>query len=47
MYKKKLNSPRKLVAGNKIWESLNETTDIEQRYIVCFVFGILGVDEER
>ena len=30
--------------GKKIWVSLDETTDVEQRYVVAFVFGIL---EER
>lgn len=36
-----------MAAGKYIWVSLDETTDIEQRYVVNFVFGILGVEEER
>ena len=31
----------------KIWASIDETTDVEQRYVACFVFGIIGVPEER
>ena len=46
-YQSKLSSLRKLAAGQKIWVSLDETTDVEQRYIVCLVFGIMGIEEER
>ena len=42
-----MSSLRKLAAGQKIWVSLDETTDVEQRYIVCLVFGIMGIEEER
>ena len=37
---------RNKVAGRKIWVSLDETTDIEQRYIICFIFGVLGDEAE-
>ena len=47
LYQNNLMSMRKLAAGKKLWVSLDETTDIEQRYIVCFVFRVLGVYEEK
>ena len=36
---------RKKAEGQKIWVSLEESTDIEQRHVVCFVIGV--IDEER
>lgn len=33
--------------NNFVWVSLDETTDSEQRYIANFVFGDLGVADER
>lgn len=38
---------QKKSAGQKLWVSLDETTDVEKRFIACFVFGIMGVAEER
>lgn len=38
---------KQIVKGKHIWVSLDETTDSEQRYVVNFVFGVLGVEEER
>ena len=32
---------------NKIRESVDETTDVEQRCIVNFVFGVLGEETEK
>ena len=44
IYEKTMKELRK-ASGQKLWVSIDETTDIEQRYIACFIFGILGVDE--
>ena len=38
---------RKKADGKKIWISIDETTDVQRRYIACFIFGILGEEEER
>ena len=38
---------RRKAHGLKIWVSLDETTDVEGRYVACFVLGILGIEEER
>ena len=34
-------------AGQKIWVSVDETTDIEQRFVACFIFRIMGASKER
>lgn len=34
-------------ADNFIWVSLDECTDCEQRFVANFLFGVLGVEEER
>lgn len=47
IYREKLSSLQKLTAELKLWVSLDETTDVERSYIVCFIFGILGIEEER
>lgn len=47
LYEEILNKLRKLAATKYIWVSVDETTDVEQRYIINFIFGILGVDEEK
>lgn len=47
VYEAKVKSLREKAAGMKLWVSIDETTDVEQRFIACFVFGILGVEEER
>lgn len=33
--------------GKQIWVTLDETTDVEQRMVANFVFGILGDENER
>lgn len=38
---------RRKVNGQKLWVFLDETTDVEQRIVFNFVFGILGVVDER
>ena len=38
---------RKKAAGNRIWASMDETTDIEQRHVACFVFGVMDVEGEE
>lgn len=38
---------RAIAAGNYIWISIDETTDCEQRYVINFVFGVLGLERER
>ncbi|KAK3895823.1 hypothetical protein Pcinc_000438 [Petrolisthes cinctipes] len=38
---------RRKACGKKIWVSLDETTDVEQRCIVNLVFGVLGDETER
>lgn len=38
---------RQKAADNFIWITLDETTDCEQGFVVNFVFGVLGVDEEK
>lgn len=47
IYEDCVDKMKRIVSGKNIWVSLDETTDIEQRYVVNFVFGILGVEEER
>lgn len=47
LYKETLSDLRHKVDGKKLWVSLDETTDVEQRYVACFVFGILGEEVER
>ncbi|KAG7173974.1 Translation initiation factor IF-2-like 25, partial [Homarus americanus] len=38
---------RRKACGKKIWVSLDETTDVEQRCIVNLIFGVLGDETER
>ncbi|XP_063610355.1 uncharacterized protein LOC134785688 [Penaeus indicus] len=47
VYKSKISKLRKKVAGKKLWVSIDETTDVEQRFVACFVLGILGEEDER
>lgn len=47
LYQECLQKLREKAADNFIWITLDETTDVEQRYVVNFVFGILGVEEEK
>jgi len=39
-----MNEIKKLINGKKIWISMDETTDIEGRYIVNTIIGILSHD---
>ena len=43
-YTEKMNEIKKLINGKKIWISMDETTDIEGRYIVNTIIGILSHD---
>ena len=47
IYNKTMKELRRKAFGQKLWVSLDETTDVDQRYIACFIFGVLGVEEER
>lgn len=47
LYKVMLGKLREKADGKYIWVSLDETTDVDQRYVANFVFGILGEEEER
>lgn len=41
-----LEKIRGKVGENNIWISVDETTDVEQRYVAHFIIGILGIEEE-
>lgn len=47
LYNVTLDMLRGKAKDNGIWVSLDETSDVEQRCVVNFVFGVLGVQEER
>lgn len=47
LYDKCIDRLKTIAANKYIWISNDETTDCEQRYVANFVFGILGVDDER
>lgn len=47
VYEEYVEKMKRIAAGKYLWVSIDETTDSEQRYVVNFVFGILGVEEER
>ena len=47
IYENTMKHLRGKANGRKLWVSIDESTDVEQRYVACFVFGILGVEEER
>ena len=47
MYDSTMKKLREKATGQKLWASIDESTDVEQRYVACFVFGILGVEGER
>ena len=46
IYKETIDFLRKLTERNS-GVSIDETCDCEQRYVACFVFGILGEEKER
>lgn len=47
LYDKMIEKLRSKAAGKRIWVSLDETTDVEQRMVANFVFGILDDESER
>ena len=47
IYENTMKHLRGKANGQKLWVSIDESTDVEQRYVAYFVFGILGVEEER
>lgn len=47
LYNETLDRLREKVGDNSIWVSLDETTDVDERCVANFVFGILGPEEER
>lgn len=47
LYKNIITRLQTMAAGKKLWVSLDETTDVDQRYVACFVFGIMGDKTER
>lgn len=47
LYDKMIEKLRAKAAGKRIWITLDETTDKEQRMVANFVFGILDDENER
>lgn len=47
LYKKMIENLRVKAAEKYIWVSLDETTDVEQRMVANFVFGILGDESDH
>ncbi|KAG7159059.1 putative CGG triplet repeat-binding protein 1-like 19 [Homarus americanus] len=47
LFKDTMEIIRRKACGKKIWVSLDETTDVEQRCIVNLIFGVLGDETER
>lgn len=47
LYDEAIEKLRAKAAGKHIWVSLDETTDVEQRMVANFVFGILDDESER
>lgn len=45
LYNDTMKTLREKANGKHIWVSIDETTDVEQRYVVNFIFGILDGDE--
>lgn len=46
LYTETLMKLREKAKKQYIWVSLDETTDVDSRYVANFIFGILGVEEE-
>lgn len=44
-YDETMDAIRKEVLGKKIWISIDETTDVQSRFIANVIIGILNVDE--
>lgn len=47
IYEECVNKMKEKAKNNFLWVSLDESTDSEERYVVNFIFGILGVESER
>lgn len=47
LYGEMIEKLRSKAAGKYIWVSLDETTDVEQRMVANFVFGVLDEDDEN
>lgn len=47
LYDKCIERLKGIASNNYIWISIDETTDREQRYVANFVFGVLGLENER
>lgn len=47
IYDECVEKMKQIAADRYIWVSIDETTDCEQRAVANFVFGILGVEEQR
>lgn len=47
LHEKMLNDLQLKADGKQIWVALDETTDVDQRMVANFVFGILGDENER
>jgi len=45
IYVETMNTIRSNIAGHKIWVSMNETTDVQGRYIANVIIGTLKVDK--
>lgn len=42
LFDENIDRMKKIANGKYIWVSLDETTDVEQRYVANLVFGVLG-----
>lgn len=47
IFHQQINQLKSLAKDKLLWISVDETTDVEQRFVVNFTFGILGVEIER
>lgn len=47
IYDDYVDKMKRIAADRYIWVSVDETTDCEQRAVVNFVFGVLGVEQQR
>lgn len=47
LYGKLIEELRSKACGKRIWVTLDETTDVQQRSVANFVFGILDDENER
>lgn len=47
LYNECIERMKKIAFENYIWISIDESTDCQQRFVANFVFGVLGVEQER